>query len=376
MTIDESGKLSTGYKALFASPMVGWFAMRYFKQSFMKIYYTDDYPAANLGWIAFFGVLGVLMDAFTDPLMAAITDSTTSKYGRRRPYMLGSSFYALVVLVLGFSCPRSLSGVSASVWYGCFHVAWKLADTGAIIPYDALSGELTPSTTERNSLYTWYESALVFGILLGIAIPGLIDIRPSDAGIAGVVDDDYENSCTDQPTDGCLMFPILAGAFGTMFVVAMVLLVIKTQERSIDSSSKPSTVAVVPGLVSCWLNRPFRILIVADIVEAVGGDLPYVVLPYLTKWVIGEASISSSLSFTILGGTNLIMRLVAIPLWLRISKSLGKFKTYLTHVFLLIISHSLFLFIGYDSIAISAALRVVWGIIYAGHYFSFEINSR
>ena len=332
MTIDESGKLSTGYKALFASPMVGWFAMRYFKQSFMKIYYTDDYPAANLGWIAFFGVLGVLMDAFTDPLMAAITDSTTSKYGRRRPYMLGSSFYALVVLVLGFSCPRSLGQLCVGL-VRCFHVAWKLADTGAIIPYDALS-ELTPSTTERNSLYTWYESALVFGILLGIAIPGLIDIRPSDAGIAGVVDDDYENSCTDQPTDGCLMFPILAGAFGTMFVVAMVLLVIKTQSASIDSSSKPSTVAVVPGLVSCWLNRPFRILIVADIVEAVGGDLPYVVLPYLTKWVIGEASISSSLSFmTILGGTNLIMRLVAIPLWLRISKSLGKFKR-TSHVFL------------------------------------------
>ena len=362
---DSKGTITRGYKMLFSSPLVGWFAMKYFKTSYMKLYYTDDYPAANLGMIAFFAVLGVLIDAFTDPLMASITDSTRSRFGRRRPYMFLSAFYTVVVFVAAFSCPRDLSGTSATVWYGIFHIAYKLADTTSMIPYEALGAELTPSVTERNSLYTWQEAALVIGILFGAVIPGFVDFKPSDAIDTG---DDYENSCTHHPEDGCKTYPMIASVFAALFLIAMTWLVAATTERKIDASERPDSIAIVPTLVSCWLSRPFRLLIVSDIVEAVGGELPYVVLPYLTKWVIGESSMSSSLAFSLLAGINLLTRLFSVPLWLHIAKKIGKVKAYIWFNGLLMVAHALFIFIGWDSFVIAAGLCVVWGVVYAGHY--------
>jgi hypothetical protein len=49
----------------------------------------------------------------------------------------------------------------------------------------------------------------------------------------------------------------------------------------------PST-GVVPSAISCLLNEPFRLLVVMASVQALAQELPYVVLPYLSQWVIGE----------------------------------------------------------------------------------------
>merc|ERR1719376_719105 len=106
----------------------------------------------------------------------------------------------------------------------------------------------------------------------------------------------------------------------------MISLVCHSRERKIDDSEKPLRGAVIPGLISCWINRPFRILVVSDIVEAVGSDLPFIVMPYITKWVIGEARMSSGLSFSILAGINLGSRLITIPLWLYMTRIFGKVK--------------------------------------------------
>jgi GPH family glycoside/pentoside/hexuronide:cation symporter len=49
-------------------------------------------------------------DLITDPIMAWMSDQTSWKMGRRRPFILmGAPFYALF-LILFFSPPSSLSG--------------------------------------------------------------------------------------------------------------------------------------------------------------------------------------------------------------------------------------------------------------------------
>merc|ERR1719422_1795595 len=71
-------------KWLWAAPALGWYALKYHKGSYMKKFFVDDYPAASLGIIAFSTTVSVLVDAFTDPKMAKLTDNCESQYGRRR----------------------------------------------------------------------------------------------------------------------------------------------------------------------------------------------------------------------------------------------------------------------------------------------------
>merc|ERR1712194_388555 len=86
------GTLPLRRKLLWAAPQFGWFALKYMKVGWMKKFYTDDYPRASLGIMAFSSVLSVLIDAFTDPKMAVWTDTLRSKYGRRRPFVFVSAF--------------------------------------------------------------------------------------------------------------------------------------------------------------------------------------------------------------------------------------------------------------------------------------------
>lgn len=66
---------------LWALPYCGWLALKYLKIGYMKKFYTDDYPQASLGIIAFASVLSVLVDAFMDPFTATVFSASLMMLG-------------------------------------------------------------------------------------------------------------------------------------------------------------------------------------------------------------------------------------------------------------------------------------------------------
>ncbi len=109
------------------------------------------------------GVLFVVaraIDAFTDPLMGMISDRTRSKWGRYRPYvMFGAPFLGLV-LVLLFSTPGFVSGVSLAempmstrlLYAYIMYISYSLISTVVNIPYHALTAVMSTELAQRNML--------------------------------------------------------------------------------------------------------------------------------------------------------------------------------------------------------------------------------
>ena len=143
---EELGGISLATKFIFATPAAGWFGCRYMKDTYMKKFYTDDWPRTPLGAIAFILVLGVIVDAFTDPWFAQYTDNFLSRFGRRKPFLLFSCLYLPIVMVFSFLPPGPVWDFSGDadyssenvrnnyqmgiiIWYGIFHIGFKLADT-------------------------------------------------------------------------------------------------------------------------------------------------------------------------------------------------------------------------------------------------------
>jgi GPH family glycoside/pentoside/hexuronide:cation symporter len=103
----------------------------------------------NPALVGLLGALPRLMDALTDPLMGYISDHTKSRWGRRRPYILGGAIAVGIVFILLWQLPPGRSE-SYYFWYFLIgSLVFYLAYTVFATPWVALGYELTPDYHER-----------------------------------------------------------------------------------------------------------------------------------------------------------------------------------------------------------------------------------
>lgn len=97
-----------------------------------------------------------IWDAFTDPMMGFISDNCTSKFGRRKPFMIGGAVALIFALCFLFMPLRSW-GVSAGgmiPYILIMYLVWNTSSTVTMIPYCSMSSDISPSYKERNSANT------------------------------------------------------------------------------------------------------------------------------------------------------------------------------------------------------------------------------
>ena len=120
---------------------------------FLSFFYTDIFGISPAIVGTLFLVVRIF-DAVTDPLMGALTDRTTSKHGRFRPYLLWLAVPFGLISILAFSTP-DLSD-QGKVIYAFFTYGLLMAAYTAInIPYCALGGVLTADPKERVSIQSY-----------------------------------------------------------------------------------------------------------------------------------------------------------------------------------------------------------------------------
>eukprot|EP00927_Polykrikos_kofoidii_P007718 TRINITY_DN13164_c0_g1_i1.p1 TRINITY_DN13164_c0_g1~~TRINITY_DN13164_c0_g1_i1.p1 ORF type:complete len:686 (-),score=72.41 TRINITY_DN13164_c0_g1_i1:166-2223(-) len=357
------GFLPTKTKLLVALPSLGAYFLKFLKTSFMKPFYTDDYPQASLSVIALFTVIAPLIGVVWSPLLAAWTDSCTSRAGRRRPFLVVAAVVGTVVATVSFFPPK-VDPVGSGIWWGMCHIVfivfWQSIHT---IPYDALVSDLTPDFHERSNVYSCVEVFTVVGILFGATLPAFIIFGPD---------------CSLSPCTGCYSYAVLALVGGLLlYTFPLAALVAKVRERR-DREDDPVRVSIAQTMIETMCNRPFRYLVFSDVIEGVGGNLPMAVLPYIVKWVIGwkaleEAGLSTGLMFALLAGVHLVVRVPFTFVWSCVASRIGKVKAFILFNFVFAFQHMCFLSIGEGDIGLAIALAATWGMAYAGHWMLKDI---
>ncbi len=122
-------------------------------------------------------MLGIIMaitrvtDALTDPLMGYISDNTRSRWGARKPYMLGGAIAAAVCFVLVWMFPASGWSQAQYLWYfGIMSVIYFLATTVYCVPYIGFGYELSSDYEERTRLMAY---RMFFVNIGGLLLPWL-----------------------------------------------------------------------------------------------------------------------------------------------------------------------------------------------------------
>lgn len=269
-------------------------------QFFLMIFYTDGVliaPALASSAL----LVGKIWDAINDPLFGWLSDRTTSRFGKRRVYMIFGALPLAITIMLLWFVPRGLPDVWVFAWIAVtfllFDTAWTLTN----VPYYALTAELTDDYDERASLTAFRMvlgvPAYIVGAALTPALVGLFESKRIGYGWVGVI------------------YGLLAAA--VLWIAAAGL-----RERKEISQSKAHT-APLQTLLATFRNRPFVRLIVAYLVANVGFALIKTLLAYFLTYQLGMEAQVPVVMFLLL----LFVALFLFP-WKKVSDRLNKGPAY------------------------------------------------
>lgn len=129
--------------------------------TYLAYFYTDIYGLETNDASLIIFVVGMIAAFAFNPIVGALADRTRSKWGKFRPWILFTSIPLGVVALLAFSTPNfDYSGkvVYAAVTYTLLLLLYAANN----LPYAALSGVITGSMKERNSISSYRFVAVMF----------------------------------------------------------------------------------------------------------------------------------------------------------------------------------------------------------------------
>ena len=170
-------KVRAGWIALFATAWLGiWMAQLTPVQlllprqidELLQAQHPETVPVLATDWVASvvaFGIISGIAGAcalITYPLTGALSDRTTSRLGRRRPWIIaGTLIFAISLLLLGVQ--ETMVGIG---------VFWALAITGFCVVSAAITATISDQVpvNQRGFVSGWLSAPQAIGTVLGILV--------------------------------------------------------------------------------------------------------------------------------------------------------------------------------------------------------------
>jgi glycoside/pentoside/hexuronide:cation symporter, GPH family len=347
-------------KIIYGTGDWGLAAFNTLRQIFYAIFLTDV-VGLDPRLASFAALVGVLWDAVNDPLVGVISDKLRTRWGRRRPFLLIFAIpYGIAFLILWWAPPWQ----SQILLMLHMMIAYAVSDTFqtlVIVPFHAMTPEMTSDYDERTSLATY---RMFFNFLASLA-GGVLAPMIVKATLAG--------GGTQQ--QGYLLASVV---FGASSIIPYLLIFFFVREKAL-----PEEPEAAPGghmaslwatLRQAWDNVPFRYATVIYMLNWVTFDLVSAVLPFfLVYWVaqgnllLEMPGLGMPIESAVLG-VMVVVALPALPLWAWVSQRLGKRIAYMIAIAAWAMILGALILVPPMALGITMLMAVLMGFSYsAGH---------
>ncbi len=240
-------------------------------------------------------LLARLWDVATDPIIGILSDRLKTPIGRRRPWVL----FGIPVLLLGtwrlLMPPADVSVNYMLVWSLVSALGWTMIS----LPYNAWSAELSFDYHERARIFSVTHGFAIVGTILGIIIPGFIQISGGTrvtalATVAWLI---------------LIMLPL--SSLGLLFRVP-------------EQSSHYVPVGWNQSFKILRKNEPLRRLLLAYLLNGVANGLPASLFLLFVQSVIGGNESRAGILLLCYFGAGL----AGLPIWLMLARRLGKHQVW------------------------------------------------
>lgn len=142
--------------------------------AYLAVFYTDTFGLTAAAAAMLFLVVR-LTDGITDIIMGMIADRTDTKWGKFRPWILWSTPFLALFMVLCFTTPDFSDNGKLAFAYVTY-IGLTLAYTVNNVPYSALMGVMTNDDKERTSLSGFrFAGAFLGGLFVMGYLPQLVE---------------------------------------------------------------------------------------------------------------------------------------------------------------------------------------------------------
>lgn len=254
-------------------------------------------------------MIGKFWDAITDPIVSSLSDRSKSRFGRRRPFIFFGALLLSISFIAMFSLPNFESTTATFIVAVILFCLLSTAYTFVNIPYAAMQPELTDDYHEKTRLTGYRMAFAILGTLMAVGARPLADAFGLERGgwtkMAAIM--------------GLFM---LISSWITVFTVKEPVGKKYKKQRGVITSYKEAifnkefTTALIP-----WA------LFITAITIIQGSYLYYFKYLFKAQYLF---------DITLLG--LILVSLLSLPLWVKISKRVSKGRCYQLGMSLIIIA--------------------------------------
>lgn len=118
--------------------------------TFLLIFYTDTFGISAAAAATMMSAIKII-NAFTDPLIGAAADRTSTRFGKFRPWLVWMCVPLAGAAVLTYTTP-DLAGDAKLAWAYGTYLLMMVCYTCVNIPYNALSGVMSADPQQRSTI--------------------------------------------------------------------------------------------------------------------------------------------------------------------------------------------------------------------------------
>lgn len=289
-----------------------------------------------------------IIDAVVHPAFGSWSDRLARRDGHRRG-MLRWGLLLGVAMCAMFAVPSGMTGASAALWVGCWYIVGNLLFAAFQVPYLTTPSDLRVGYHERTRVFMVRMVLLTVGLLVaGVVAPAMVEdgARSSYVQMAAVL--------------GVAML-----ASGIVAIRGVRRLTQTCGFRTPDARTH-STLADVR---LAWSDRDFRLLVLSYLFTGTTTHLVLAAVPFYATYVLDDSRL-----IAVLMGAFLAPAVFASPVWMRVSRRIGKQRGLLTSQVMFVAGTAALLAGEQIGVALSVAVVVVLGIAFAGlQLFAFSM---
>lgn len=305
---------------------------------YLLFFYTDV-MGLNAAAVGTMFLITRIWDTAFDPVVGVLTDRTTTKWGKFRPYLLYMAVPFGLIGIVTFTVPDfDASGklVYAYITYSAMMMIYSLIN----VPYASLLGVISADTKQRNTLASFRMSFAFAGSLIALAL-----MEPLIS---------YWGGSTQESSP----FNAKAWQYAVSFIAVICIVLFLLCFAWVKERVKPiieDPVSLKEDIKDLIKNRPWWILLLSGVAALIFNSIRdgatiyyfrYFVAEKDTVNVLGTALTYSTLYLVIGQAANMLGVIIASP----IANKLGKKQTYFWAMLLASIFSLIFYWMGRESL--------------------------